>query len=68
MTAEGEYVQVVGNHLVPLKTKEIATAVADASRDLISAFSRETAPWLEARKEAPAPVVTVKKRRVAVMP
>ena len=68
MTAEGEYVQVVGDHLSPLKTKEIAKAVAHAPKESNPEFSRETLPWLEARKESPAPVVIVKKRRVAVMP
>ena len=68
MTAEGEYVQVVGDHLVPLKTKEIAKAVANAPKESNPVFSIETPPWLVARKESPAPVVIVKKRRVAVMP
>lgn len=68
VTAEGEYVQVVGDHLAPLKTKEIAKTVANTPKELNPEFSRETPPWLEARKESPAPVVIVKKRRVAVMP
>jgi hypothetical protein len=68
MTAEGEFVQVVGDHLTPLKIKEIAKAFANAPKVSNPALSEETAPWLEARKESPAPVVTVKKRRVAVMP
>ncbi len=46
---------------------EIAKAVANAPKELSSAFSRETPLWLGARKESPAPVVIVKKRRVAVM-
>ena len=68
MTAQGEYVQVVGDHLAPLKTKEIAKAVANAPKESNPAFFRETPPWLEARKESLVPVVIVKKRRVAVMP
>ena len=68
MTAEGKYVQVVGDHLAPLKTKEIAKAVAHAPKESNPEFSRETLPWIEAHKESPAPVVIVKKRRVAVMP
>lgn len=68
MTAEGEYVQVLGDHLAPLKTKEIAKAVANAPKESNPASSTETPPWLVARKESPAPVVTVKKLRVAVMP
>lgn len=67
-TAEGEYVQVVGDQQVPLKTKEIAKAVADAPKESSSEFSRERHPRLLARKESAAPVVIVKKRRVAVMP
>lgn len=68
MTAQGEYVQVVGDHLTPLKTEEIARAVANAPKESHPESSRETPPWIEARKESPAPVVIVKKRRVAVMP
>ncbi|MHB8948018.1 MAG: hypothetical protein ACYC4S_03010 [Rhodoferax sp.] len=68
MTAEGEYVQVVGDHLTPLKTEEIAKAVAHAPKESNPESSRETPPWLEARTESPAPVVIVKKRWVAVMP
>jgi len=68
MTAEGEYVQVVGDHLAPLKTKEIANAVANAPKESKPEFLRETPPWLEARKESSTPVVIVKKRRIAVMP
>ncbi len=68
MTAEGEYVQVVGDHLVSLKTKDIAKAIANAPKESNRNFLRETPPWLEARKDSPVPVVIVKKRRVAVMP
>ena len=68
MTAEGEYVQVVGDYMVPLKTKEIAKAVANAPREPNPVLSGETPSWLAFRKEAPVPVVIVKKRRVAVMP
>lgn len=68
ITAEGAYVQVVGDHLVPLKTKEIAKAVANAPKEPKPVLSREIPSWLASRKESPAPVVIVKKRRVAVMP
>lgn len=68
MTVEGEYVQVVGDQQAPLNTKEIAKALAKAPRQSNPEFSRETPPWMVARKESPAPVVIVKKRRVAVMP
>lgn len=68
MTTEGAYVQVVGDYLVPLKTQEIAKAVANAPREPKLDFSRDDPPWQAACKESPAPVVIVKKRRVAVMP
>ncbi len=68
MTAGGEYVQVVGDHLTPLKTKAVAKAVANAPKELNPEFSREVPPWPVARKDAPAPMVILKKRRVAVMP
>jgi hypothetical protein len=68
MTVEGAYVQVVGDYMVPLKAKEIAKAVANAPREPNPVLSGETPSWLASRKEAPAPVVVVKKRRVAVMP
>lgn len=68
MTAQGEYVQVVGDHLAPFRTKEISKAVANAPKESNPEYSKETLPWIEARKESPAPVVIVKKRRVAVMP
>lgn len=68
MTVEGEYVQVVGDHLAPLKTREIAKALANAPRPSSPVFSRETPPWLVASRASPVPVVIVKKRRVAVMP
>jgi hypothetical protein len=68
MTTEGEYVQVVGDHVTPLKTKEIAKAVANAPKEPNSEFVKESPPWLVDRKESPTPVVILKKRRVAVMP
>lgn len=71
MTAEGQYVQVVGDHLTPLNTKMIAKALANAPKDPAAfdpAFSGEPPLRLTARKDSPAPVVIVKKRRVAVMP
>ena len=71
MTAEDQYVQVVGDHITPLNTREIAKALANAPKESAAfdpAFSSESPPWLAARKDTPAPVVIVKKRRVAVMP
>lgn len=71
ITAENQYVQVVGDHITPLNTRKIAKAVANAPKEP-AAFdpesSRESPPWQVARKDTPAPVVIVKKRRVAVMP
>jgi hypothetical protein len=54
--------------VTPLKTKDVAKAVANASKDAKQEFSRESPPWPLARNEAPAPVVILKKRRVAVLP
>ena len=68
MTADGEYVQVVGDHLTPLKTKDVAKAVANAPKEINPEFSRASLPRLVPRKESPAPVVILKKRRVPVMP
>lgn len=68
MTAEGAYVQVVGDYLVPLKTKEIAKAIANAPKERGPVLSSEMPARLASRKESPAPVVIVKKRRVAIMP
>ncbi|OIQ72089.1 hypothetical protein GALL_462890 [mine drainage metagenome] len=68
MTTEGEDVHGVGDFLMPLKAREVAKVVANAFKESNPEYSREAPPWLEARKEAPAPVVIVKKRRVAVMP
>jgi len=71
ITAENQYVQVVGDHITPLKTREIAKAVANAPKEPAAfdpKFSGESPTRLAARKDTPAPVVIVKKRRVAVMP
>lgn len=68
MTSEGKYVQVVGDYLIPLKTREIAKAVAAAQKEHNPEFLRSITPWSEPCKVSPPPVVIVKKRRVAVMP
>jgi hypothetical protein len=71
ITADEQYVQVVGDHVTPLNTREIAKAVANAPKEFVAnypEYSKESPPWLVARKDTPAPVVIVKKRRVAVMP
>jgi hypothetical protein len=68
ITAEGEYVQVVGDQFVPLKVKEIAKAVANAPKVSNPELPRPAPSRLAARKESAAPVVVVKKRRVPVLP
>ncbi len=68
MTAEGGYVQVVGDHLTPLKTRDLAKAVANAPKEPNPVFARRSPPCLVGHKDALAPVVIRKKRRVAVMP
>lgn len=71
MTDEGQYVQVVGDHITPLNTRMIAKALANAPKESAAfdpEFAREAPLRLAARKDTPAPVVIVKKRRVAVMP
>ena len=65
---EGQDVKVVGDRLAPLKSGEIAKVLTNAPRQFNPELSRETLPWLVTNKESPAPVVIVKKRRVAVMP
>lgn len=63
VTAEERYVQVVGDLVSPLPTGEIAKAIAKARR------LQPYEPYLRARpvpSTAPAPVVTVKRRRVFV--
>ena len=71
ITAEGQYVQVVGDHLTPLNTRVIAKALANAPKEPAAfdpEFSRAPPLRLAPRKDTPAPVVVIKKRRVAVMP
>lgn len=71
ITDEDQYVQVVGDHITPLNNKVIAKAVANAAKcftALNPAFSEEIPPRKLAGKHTSAPVVIVKKRRVAVLP
>jgi hypothetical protein len=71
MTADDQYVQVVGDHITPLNTREITKAVANAPKESAARYpdtSRESHQVLVAHKDTSAPVVIVKKRRVAVMP
>lgn len=71
MTADDQYVQVVGDHITLLNTREIAKALANAPKEAAAfdpGFSKESPPWRTARTGAAAPVVIVRKRRVAVMP
>lgn len=71
MTDAGEYVQVVGDHLTQLKTRDIAKAVANAPKEFSPRFSRgdsRESLWKETRKDTPPPVVIVKKRRLVPVP
>ena len=70
ITQDGQYVQIVGDHVTPLNTREITKAIAAAPKDWSSSDDASGAapPWQVARKDAPAPIVIVKKRRVAIMP
>jgi hypothetical protein len=68
MTAEGAYVQVVGDHLTPLKTRAVAKAVANAPKEPDPVLAKQSRPCPVGHKEILAPVVIRKKRRVAVMP
>lgn len=59
MTGEGQYVQVVGDHITLLSSFQITKAVANArsvEQPMVSQPTHRAAP-------APAPVVTIKKRR-----
>lgn len=63
--------QVVDDHITPLNAREIEKELANAPKESAAVdpeFSGESPPWLVAREDTPVPVVTVKKRRVAVMP
>jgi hypothetical protein len=67
MTAEDQYVQVVGDHITPLNTRAIAKALASAPKASAAfdpGFSRASPPRLVGRQDTTAPVVVVKKRRV----
>ena len=64
ITLAGDYVQVVGDYLVPLKTKEIAKALANAPKESNPEFSTQILPQPTPRKTAPPPVIIVKKRRI----
>lgn len=68
MTIAGDYVQVVGDHVTLLNTKDaraVAKAVAKAPKEFDAGVSAAV-PRQTPRREVP--VVVVKKRRVAVMP
>ena len=71
VTAEGQYVQVVGDYITALNTREITKAVANAPKEsnaLEHKFSKANSPRNVSKKEALAPIVIVKKRRVAIQP
>ena len=60
-TRDGEFVQVVGDFIVPLNKRKIETA-------LTKAVSTDAGPAARSvQKAAPPPVVTVKRRRIPVM-
>ncbi len=61
-TQNGEYVQVVGDFVVPLNKRKIETALTKAGG------SSDAGPAARSpNKAAPPPVVTVKRRRIPVM-
>lgn len=62
ITPEGEYVQINGDYVSPLNTSQLRSAVAEASRSRDS--SNEWRPALPRPAAAPAPLITVKRRRV----
>jgi hypothetical protein len=60
LTDQGQYVHVVGDFVTPLNSSQISRAVAKAKGTVHYAAPRPA-------KAAPAPVVTVKRRRVFVV-
>ena len=64
-TADGKYVQVVGDFLVPLSTAKVTKAITKAhGKPIAPAFF---APPVSTPAKPP-PVVTIKRRRVFVLP
>ncbi len=63
LNEQGQYVQVVGDHITPLNTSQISRAMTK-----VSSAVPVPAPRSQASVRAvSAPVVTVKRRRVYVM-
>jgi len=65
-TADGKYVQVVGDFLVPLSTAKVTKAIAKAQGKPVAPVF--FAPPVVSTPAKPAPVVTIKRRRVFVLP
>lgn len=65
-TADGLYVQVVGDHVVPLNTSKIAAAISKAKAQNKPRGLYRAAADHELTK--PVPVVIIKRRRVFVVP
>lgn len=64
-TADGKYVQVVGDFMVPLSSAKVAKAIVKANgKPLAPVF---VAPPVSSPPK-PVPVVTIKRRRVFVLP
>jgi len=65
-TSDGKYVQVVGDFMVPLSSSKVAKALAKTQgKPVAPAFF---APLPSSSPPKPAPVVTIKRRRVFVLP
>lgn len=65
-TADGKYVQVVGDFEVPLSSAKVLKAIAKVQgKPVAPAFF---APPPPSSPPKPAPVVTIKRRRVFVLP
>lgn len=62
VTPEGQYLQINGDYVSPLNTSELRSAVAEALRSRDD--SNDWRPELARPATAPAPLITVKRRRV----
>ena len=61
MTEEGRYVQVVGDYITPLNSGQLTRAMAKAKPEEFYPVQKAVT------RVAPAPVVTLKRRRTFVM-
>ena len=69
LTAEGQYVQVVGDYVTELNQAQIVKALAAAQKNQPNPGyppSDEPPTWQMPKTTAPAPTVIVKRRRVIV--